>query len=76
MIVERRDNETAEGLLNRFRLVVQRSGILRDAKRRRHFTSRSEARRMAHARTMRKLRRSAAKAAARSKQRAPRGRQR
>ena len=65
MIVERRGNESAERLIDRFRLAVQRSGVLRDAKRRRHFTSRSEARRMARARAVRKLRKNAAKAEAR-----------
>ena len=62
MIVERRGNESAERLIDRFRLAVQRSGVLRDAKRRRHFISRSEARRMSRARAVRKLRKNAAKA--------------
>ena len=68
-IVEGRDDESAERLLNRFRLAVQRSGVSRDAKRRRHFTSKSEARRRARARALRK---NAAKAEARNNQR-PRG---
>jgi len=72
VIVERRDNESAERLIDRFRRVVQRSGILRDQKRRRHFTSRSEARRMARARALRRIRKNAAKAEARTTQR-PRG---
>ncbi len=68
-IVKRRGNESAERLLDRFRLAVQRSGVSRGAKRRRHFTSKSEARRRAHARALRK---NAAKAEARNNQR-PRG---
>lgn len=62
MVVERRDNEHAEKLLDRFRLVVQRAGILREAKRRRHFISKTEARRMARAKAARKIRKTAAKA--------------
>jgi ribosomal protein S21 len=62
LVVERRDNEHAEKLLDRFRLVVQRAGILREAKRRRHFVSKTEARRMARAKAARKIRKTAAKA--------------
>jgi len=69
VIVERRDNESAERLLTRFRLAVQRSGVLRDAKRRRHFISKVEARRAARARAMRRLRKNAAKAEAQNRQR-------
>jgi len=61
LIVERRDNESAERLLDRFKRVVQRSGILRDAKRKRHFISKSESRRLAKARSARRLRKNAAK---------------
>jgi ribosomal protein S21 len=42
--------------------MTQRAGILREAKRRRHFISRSEARRMAHAKALRRARRNAEKA--------------
>ena len=66
MVVERRDNEHAEKLLDRFRLVVQRAGILREAKRRRHFISKTETRRMARAKAARKLRKTAAKALVRN----------
>lgn len=62
MIVQRRDDESAERLLDRFRLMVQRSGVLREAKRKRHFVSRSERRRMARMKAVRRLRRNAEKA--------------
>lgn len=62
MIVERRDNESAERLIDRFRRVVQRSGVLREAKRKRHFIPKSEARRIARAKAVRKIRKNAAKA--------------
>ena len=59
LIIERRDGETNERLLARFRQMMQRAGILREAKRRRHFISKSEARRLAHAKALRRARRSA-----------------
>jgi len=62
LIVERRDNESHERLLDRFRLLVQRAGILREAKRRRHFISKPQLRRMARAKAQRKVRRNAEKA--------------
>ena len=62
MIVERRDNESPERLLDRFRTLVQRAGVLREAKRKRHFISKSEQRRMARAKAARRIRRKAEKA--------------
>lgn len=62
MIVERRDNESAERLLKRFQLVIQRAGVLGEAKRRRHFVSTGEKRRIAQAKTARRARKSAEKA--------------
>jgi ribosomal protein S21 len=59
LIVERRDDENAERLIGRFRQVIQRSGILRDAKKKRFFVSKSEARRVARARSIRRLRKKA-----------------
>lgn len=64
LIVERRESETGERLLKRFQLLVQRAGILGEHKRRRHFISNSEARRMARAKAARRARKNAAKALA------------
>ncbi|MFC1935500.1 30S ribosomal protein S21 [Chloroflexota bacterium] len=38
-----REGETQESLLKRFNSVVQRSGLLRDAKKKRFFVSKGEA---------------------------------
>ena len=62
MIVERRESETAERLLKRFQMVIQRAGILGEAKRRRHFMSTGEKRRIAQAKTVRRARKNAEKA--------------
>ncbi|MEX1254940.1 MAG: 30S ribosomal protein S21 [Dehalococcoidia bacterium] len=59
MIVERREGESQDQLLSRFRTLVQRTGILREIKKRRHFISKSEARRMAQARAARRARKRA-----------------
>jgi small subunit ribosomal protein S21 len=56
LIVERREGESQDQLLSRFRTLVQRTGILREIKKRRHFVSKSEARRMAQARAARRAR--------------------
>jgi small subunit ribosomal protein S21 len=56
LIVERREGESQDQLLSRFRTLVQRTGILREIKKRRHFISKSEARRMAQARAARRAR--------------------
>ncbi len=61
MIIERREGESGERLLSRFRQLTQQSGILREVKRRRHFISKSEARRVAQAKAMRRARRNAEK---------------
>jgi small subunit ribosomal protein S21 len=43
--VELRDNESFEALLKRFTKELQKSGVLRDYRAKRHFVSKSEARR-------------------------------
>ncbi|MBI4308491.1 MAG: 30S ribosomal protein S21 [Chloroflexi bacterium] len=40
--VSLRDGETQESLLKRFTSMVQRSGVLREAKRKRYFVSKGE----------------------------------
>ena len=45
--VELRDGESGEALLNRFTKMVQKDGILREVKARRHFISPSERERIA-----------------------------
>lgn len=65
LMVTRRENEGGEELLSRFTRMVQRDGVLREVKRRRHFISASEARRVAAQKAARKRARRAAKAAAR-----------
>jgi ribosomal protein S21 len=72
LIIERREGETNERLLARFRQMMQQAGILREAKRRRRFISRSEARRMAHAKAMRRARRNAERASRRPNNGRPR----
>ncbi len=62
MIVERRESEGAERLLKRFQLMIQRAGVLGEAKRRRHFVSTGEKRRIAQAKTVRRARKNAEKA--------------
>jgi len=59
LIIERRDGETKERLVDRFRLMVQRAGLLREVKRRRHFVSKSEVRRRDRAKALRRARRNA-----------------
>jgi small subunit ribosomal protein S21 len=59
MMIERREGESNERFLSRFRLMVQRAGVLREYKRRRHFVSKSELRRKAHAKARRRARRNA-----------------
>jgi small subunit ribosomal protein S21 len=55
--VELRPGETQDSLLRRFRKKVMRNGILRDAKKKRYFVSKSEKRRIAKRKAMRRLRR-------------------
>lgn len=54
MFVELREGESQERLLSRFRQAMQRDGTLREVKRRRHFISKSETRRLAHAKALRR----------------------
>ena len=62
MFVELRDGETQEHLLSRFRQTMQRNGVLREIKRRRHFVSKSEMRRLAKAKATRRARKRIARA--------------
>ncbi|MGB6896119.1 MAG: 30S ribosomal protein S21 [Dehalococcoidia bacterium] len=62
MFVELKDGESQERLLARFRQAVQRDGILREARRKRHFVSKSEARRLARAKAARRARKRADRA--------------
>lgn len=59
MFVELKDGESQERLLARFRQAVQRDGILREARKKRHFVSKSEARRLARAKATRRARKRA-----------------
>jgi ribosomal protein S21 len=52
--VLRRDGESDEGLLSRFTKMVQRDGILREAKSRRHFLSNGELARIARKKALRR----------------------
>ena len=61
MFVELRDGETQEHLLSRFRQTMQRNGVLREIKKRRHFISKSEVRRLAKAKATRRARKRMAK---------------
>ena len=54
MFVELREGESQDHLLTRFRQAVQKDGILRDAKMKRHFVSKSEGKRMAQAKAARR----------------------
>lgn len=51
-----RDGESPEALLRRFRKKVQRAGVLRDARKKRWFMSKSEQRRIAKRKAIRKHR--------------------
>jgi len=66
LIVTPRDGESAEQLVARFTKLVQRDGILREAKRRRHFISNHDAERMVQQKAARKRARAARKAAERA----------
>jgi small subunit ribosomal protein S21 len=52
-----RSGESQQDLLRRFRKKVMRAGVLRDAKRKRYFVSKSEQRRIAKRRALRRERR-------------------
>jgi len=56
--VELREGESPEHLITRFRQIIQRDGILREIKQRRHFIPKSERRRIARAKAARRRRRS------------------
>jgi len=55
--VELRPGESQDSLLHRFRKKVMRNGILRDAKKKRYFVSKSEKRRIAKRKAIRRHRR-------------------
>jgi small subunit ribosomal protein S21 len=55
--VELRDGESQEALLRRFRKKVMRAGVLKDAKKKRWFVSKSEQRRIAKRKAIRRHRR-------------------
>lgn len=59
--VKRRPDESGEQLLRRFRKKVAKSGLLRDARRKRWFVSKSEQRRLAAKKAERRQRRRNAK---------------
>lgn len=59
--VKRRPNESPEQMLRRFRKKVIKSGILRDARRKRWFVSKSEKRRIEKKKAERRARRRRAK---------------
>jgi small subunit ribosomal protein S21 len=52
-----KSGESPESLLRRFRKQVTKSGVLRDAKKKRYFVSKSEQRRIAKRKAMRRERR-------------------
>jgi ribosomal protein S21 len=56
-----REGETGEALISRFTKLVQRDGVLREVKRRRHFTSKPQLRRLAAQKAARKRARRAAR---------------
>jgi ribosomal protein S21 len=66
LVIVPRDGESQEALLNRFTKTVQRDGILREVKRRRHFLSNHEQERLVKQKAARKRARAARKAAERA----------
>lgn len=66
LLVHAREGESGEAMINRFTKLVQRDGVLREFKKRRHFVSKSEQRRLDAQRAARKRARRAAKSAARA----------
>ena len=68
MQVEQQPGESFEGLLRRFGRTIIKSGILGEAKRKRHFLSKGEARRAKVKSAARKKRRKAAREAQRAAQ--------
>jgi ribosomal protein S21 len=61
LMVTARDGEFPERLLDRFTKMVQRDGVLREAKSRRHFMSKGERSRMARKKALRRLAKKVAK---------------
>jgi ribosomal protein S21 len=59
--VEAREGESGEALISRFTKMVQRDGVLNEFKRRRHFVSPGELRRIAAQKAARKRARRAAR---------------
>lgn len=59
--VKRRENESDEQLLRRFRKKVSRSGVLVEVRRRRWHVSDSELRRIARDKAIRRMRRNSKK---------------
>ena len=55
--VEKRDNESFSHLISRFRKKVTRSKVLSETRKRRSFTSKSEQRRIAKKKAIRKMNR-------------------
>lgn len=55
--VEKKDNESFNHLMSRFRKKVTRSKVLSENRKRRFFTSKSEERRIAKKKAIRKMRR-------------------
>jgi len=59
--VTAREGESGEALVSRFTKLVQRDGVLREVKRRRHFISKPQLRRIAAQKAARKRARRAAR---------------
>lgn len=59
--VSPREGESGESLVSRFTKLVQRDGVLREFKRRRHFVSKPQMRRIAAQKAARKRARRAAR---------------
>ena len=57
LLVTRKTGEDSDQLVRRFNKMVQRDGILQEARRRRHFTSNREKERQAQRRAARRRRR-------------------
>ncbi len=66
VMIYARDQESGEAMVSRFTKMVQRDGVLSEFKRRRHFVSKTEQRRLDAQRAARKRARRAAKLAART----------
>ncbi len=56
-----REGESQEGLLSRFQKMIQRDGVLREARQRKHFVSEREKLRAAQRKAARRLRRQQAR---------------